>query len=320
MTAKRPRICVIVNPVSGVQRTALDDITNYFAAQQTHEYEICVTERGGDARRFAQQAVARQVDVVAAYGGDGTMMEVAEGLRESSVPMAFLPGGTANVMAIELGIPTDLSAALDLALNPTHQVRVIDIGCVDNQYFLLRSGLGYEAEFSAGAARGAKSKSGRLAYVMNAIRKLRDMRPVRYVITIDGEIHVQRGITCMICNSTSIGVPNLRLVSASDVSDGLLDVIVIHNVRPGTIIGLVIDILRGILPGAKSRGTQNTHWQGREVTVTMNRRQLVARDGEPLKRAKRISAHIVPQALRVIVPATTLETSVEHLDRDQAAV
>ena len=173
---------------------------------------------------------------------------------------------------------------------------------------------------SASVDRSEKLKSGRWAYVRNAIRKLRNLRPVQYVITIDGEVHVQRGITCMICNSTSIGIPNLRLVSASDVSDGLLDVLVIHNVRPATIINLMIDILRGILPGAKDGETQNTHWQGKEVTVELSRRQLVARDGEPIKRAKRVSAHVVPQALKVIVPAITLETTIEHLDRDQTAV
>jgi len=296
------RICVIVNPVSGSNRAALDVIEDFFAAQPNLDYRLLLTQGSGDARRFAKQAVSDGYNLVAAYGGDGTMMEVADGLRGSNVAFALLPGGTANVMSIDLGIPQDLEGALALAINPEHGIRMVDMGCIDNQYFLLRAGMGYEAELSASAARADKSSRGRWAYVENALRKLRHLLPSRYVITVDGETHSLRGITCMICNSSSIGIPNLRLMPNGSVDDGLLDVIVIRNLRPGTILRTLFQILRSVLPIHHDNPGGDDHWQGREVTVITKRRQLVATDGEPLKRAKRVSAHIVPHALAVVVP------------------
>lgn len=323
MTETPLRVCIIVNPVSGVNRSALEQIQAFVASHPELTVEFRSTERAGDATRFAREAVASGVDVVAAYGGDGTMMETAEGLRSSDVPLLILPGGTANVMAVELGIGFALDQALALLTAPERPTRVVDMGSVDNETFLLRVGIGYEAEATAATARGDKLKAGRIAYFRNALRKIRRLRPTRYVITVDGVAHVQRGITCMICNSSNIGIPNLRLVNASNVSDGMLDVIVIDSIRPGSILRVLLSILVSAAPtGANPRLI--AHWQGREITVATKSRQLVARDGEVMKRAKRISARVQPGALRVIVPPATLSeeelNDVGTLDPDPSAV
>src|SRR5262245_52939987 len=108
------RLCVIANPVSGTNRSALDTIKTVLQDLSDVEIEICLTEKSGDARRFAQNAAREAVDLVIACGGDGTVMEVAAGLQGSDVPMAILPCGTANVMAVELGVPLGLNEALAL--------------------------------------------------------------------------------------------------------------------------------------------------------------------------------------------------------------
>jgi YegS/Rv2252/BmrU family lipid kinase len=300
----RRQIAFIVNPASGVNRSAVETIQAFMAEQKTHlASELHLTKADGDATRFAQAAVARKVDLVAAYGGDGTMMEVATGLMGSDVPMLMLPGGTANVMAVDMGIPVVLEDALALALVHPPTLREVDMGVIDNEHFLLRAGIGYEAEMSASAERGEKSKRGRWAYVENALNKMRKLRPSQYILTIDGEVHVREGITCMICNSSSIGIPNLRFVHNGSISDGYLDVIVIRNMHPSTLIRTIFHILRSTLPSEESGAAHVDHWQAKEVTVQMKRRQFVARDGEPMKRSKRVSAHIIPSAVKIIIPA-----------------
>lgn len=294
-------IAVIVNPVSGVNKTALDTIRGYLDALPGLDYSWHETQAKGDAMRFAQDAVKQGVDAVLAYGGDGTQAEAAAGLQGSDVPLAILPGGTANVMAVELGIPAALDAALNLIFQQPHQVRVVDMGCIDNQPFLLRAGIGYEAESTATAPRSAKREGGRLAYFRHALSKLKQMRPARYVITVDGQPHVAYGITCLICNSASIGVPHLKLTGQTDVSDGLLDVIVVQG-SVMSLLSLVVNTFRSLLPHRQDLSTIK-HWQGHDITVTVRPHQLVAYDGELLKRAKRVTAQIQPAALRVIVPA-----------------
>lgn len=323
MTSSKRRLCVIVNPVSGVDRSALEIIERFIETHRDQlDVTLCHTRAGGDATRFAAQAAQNGVDLVAAYGGDGTMMEAAIGLVGTGIPLVMLPGGTANVMAIDLGIPNDLEGALALAAAPDVRVRSVDMGKLDGEYFLLRAGIGYEAEMSAQAARGEKSRKGRLAYFENALRRLRNLRQTTYILTVDGETHVRRGVTCMICNSSGVGIPNLRLTYNSDVSDGYLDVIVIRNMQPGTILKTILHMLRSILPGPRHLGRVHVdHWQAKHVTVQMKRRQFVARDGEPLKRSKRVTAEVVPHAIRVIVPPgaqadTVAEDSRESLGRD----
>src|SRR5690554_2424284 len=108
----RPRsIHIITNPAAGQDRPFLNVFNKTFQ-EAGIDWELLITKKPGDAARFAQDAVKAGVDVVAAYGGDGTVGEVAGALHGTNQPLAILPGGTANVMSVELGIPGDLPGAL----------------------------------------------------------------------------------------------------------------------------------------------------------------------------------------------------------------
>ena len=111
------KITVIANPVSGRQKhpehlkTALEVLKPHGIYPEIRE-----TTQRGDARTFALQEVARGTQIVLAAGGDGTINEVANGLVGSSVSLAVLPLGTANVFALETQIPSDPVAAPTRAL------------------------------------------------------------------------------------------------------------------------------------------------------------------------------------------------------------
>ncbi len=303
------RIAVIINPISGLKTEAQQIIETYFAAFPEREVTYYFTEKKSDATRFAQQAIDAKAQVVLAYGGDGTMTEVAAGLQYSGIPMAILPGGTANVMAVELGIPTGLEDALNLVFSQPNKPRTIDMGCIDNQMFLLRAGIGYEAQLSATAPREAKRARGRLAYFQHGLSLIRNLRRARYLITTGGKTYVAHGITCMICNSTSVGLNKLQLVNQSSVSDGLLDVVVIEGFGIGSLWQIFTSIFQKLIPGRAAAPPAILHWQVAEVTIEIRPRQLVAFDGEKLKKAKRVSAVVVPNAVQIIVPDTATPTT-----------
>ena len=71
------------------------------------------------------------------------MMEVADGLRGTGVPLAIFPGGTGNAMAGELGIPVDLAAAVALVASGAYDTRTIDMAMAGDQSFILRIGIGF---------------------------------------------------------------------------------------------------------------------------------------------------------------------------------
>ena len=103
-------IHIIINPAAGKDKPILNTLNAAFSGSDI-DWNIKITHKFGDAARLAKEAAADGVDLVAGYGGDGTQLEVANGLFRTGVPMAILPGGTGNAMAFELNIPRELTAS-----------------------------------------------------------------------------------------------------------------------------------------------------------------------------------------------------------------
>src|SRR6185369_2971958 len=149
MSANAPlkKLMVIINPAAGVDRPILG-LLNTAMNEAGIKWEVQVTHKANDARQLANEAAKSGWDMVAAHGGDGTVMEVADGLRGTDVPLAIFPGGTGNAMAGELGIPVELPEAVALVSNGLHDIRTIDMATVGDQSFLLRVGIGFEADMT----------------------------------------------------------------------------------------------------------------------------------------------------------------------------
>lgn len=299
-------IIVIINPASGQDRPMLGIMNRAFHNSGIN-WDVRITKDAGDARRFAQEAVMMGVDAVGVYGGDGTVMEVANGLHGSDVPLAIFPGGTANVMSVELGIPNDLSEAMALVSTDNSFVRQVDVGKVGDRYFLLRVGVGFEADVMNRTEREAKTRLGTLAYLLTGLQTLGERQVARYRLTLDGEVVEAEGISLMIANSGNMGLTNVALAPHIDVSDGLLDVIVIRNTDVGSLLQ--------VAASAAGLSDPLQHWQARHIIVESDPIQQVICDGEPLEPTP-VEVTVLPQALRVIVPRAAL-SSTQVVNADQ---
>jgi diacylglycerol kinase (ATP) len=292
------RVQVIINPTAGQDQPILGVLNRVF-----HEagvtWDVSITNKAGDAHRFARAAVEAGVDVVAAYGGDGTVMEVASGLIGSSVPLAIFPGGTANVMSLELGISSDLAEASALVCNEECAVVPIDMGQLGaDQYFILRVGTGLEADMVEGADRELKNRLGTLAYALAALQAIQNPTMSRYQLTIDGLQIEDEGIACLICNSGNLGRAGIVLSSGVSVRDGLLDVFVLQQANLASLLSLTRDVLTQTEPTTPALH----HWQGREIALVANPNQTVQADGEVLGQTP-VTAKVLPGVVRVIVPS-----------------
>lgn len=296
----------IVNPISGTQS---DDIEDFLQRALQHHrdwsWQLCPTEGEGDARRLAKEAADQGLDIAVACGGDGTVMEVADGLSGSRTALAILPTGTANVMSVELGIPANLEQALALALDAQAPIRSIDMGKMQDQSFILRVSLGFEADYSVEAARGEKSQKGRWAYVQSAWRALGRLRRIRYTINVDGQYVVAHGNGCMVCNSSSVGFPGLKITAATSVSDGLLDVIVLPELKSPAVTRVFASMFQSVIPVLRDQDPPVNHWQGRHIVVESNHHQMICCDGEPVRQARQVEVAVMPKAIRVKVPPET---------------
>ena len=118
-----PRAVVILNPLSGRGRHEKELEAHRALAAEVlgaHGFNTAVrtTTAAGDACRFAREAAESGVDLVVAWGGDGTINEAASGLVYRQVPLAIVPAGSGNGLACDLCLPFNPRPATDENGNP----------------------------------------------------------------------------------------------------------------------------------------------------------------------------------------------------------
>jgi diacylglycerol kinase (ATP) len=306
------RVHIVINPVAGQDEPGLSVLNSVFRAAGV-DYDVSITKAAGDAMVQARKAAEGGADVVAAYGGDGTVAEVASGLIGTNVPLAILPGGTANAMSSELNIPQTLRPAAELICAETNLVRKIDMGSLYIQSaefgdhwrnFILRVGVGFEASMVENADRELKDRFGNFAYLWSAMQNLVQPQVSRYQLVIDDKEIETEGLTCIIANSGNMAQRNLSLIPGIDISDGLLDVIVIQPAGLRLFTDLVGSIT-GLINVEADNGSNDKRaiqwWQAKEVRLVSTPAQAVQLDGELLG-TPAVSARVLPQAIRVITP------------------
>ena len=297
MRRKIRHIRIIINPAAGTGGSTLPTV-NRFMEEAGIKWDASITHETGDAVKFAKLAVKEGVDALAVYGGDGTLMEAISGLIGSSVPVAILPGGSANVMAEELGIPKDLRAACALMTQAPLASKTIDVGQFGNRYFILGIALGLGAEIIKGADRQTKNRIGAFAYLLSAAAALKKTTKAVYDLTIDGQEHKVEGLTCIVANVGNLGFSNISYDKHIDVSDGLLDVLVVRKANLGLLKHVAVMLLKRERPDNLELVE---HWQGKDIRVSSSPKQMIQCDGEVLKDMP-LHIKIVPGAIKVLVP------------------
>ncbi len=299
------KIHLIINPVSGQGVVPVEEIRSKFNVLGDR-LTVHETKADVSARTIAEEAVSQGADLVVAFGGDGTMLQVAEGLINTGVPLGVIPGGTANVFASELEIPNDKMEAISFLLNKEANIRKIDVGCVGEKHFLLRLGIGLEAAMTVMTGREEKDKYGFWAYLWTALRVGSRMKQAHYHMVIDGKRKRVKGVTCVICNSGNLGLPRVKLLPDIDVSDGKLDVVVVREASLWTAASLIYHAVKGVFSKAKPHGDRPCYSifsrQAKEVVVMPVSHQLAARDGEDVGSDFPLKITLKHNALLVLAP------------------
>lgn len=290
------KVHVIINPASGKNEPILNTLNDVFAEHDI-EWNASVTFAAGDGAKHAQDAIAQGVDLVMAYGGDGTQLDVVHGMMNQDVPLGVLPGGTANALADELGIPATFEPALRALLADDAVIRKMDVGMAGEQAFLLRFGSGMIATFSEVVDRDMKDRYGIMAYILGGVRAMNEVKYGKYTLTIDGEKIETEGAACLISNGNAIGAMGIRLSKHIFIDDGKLDVFVLNN-DLRTAVGIA-----GSLAQVEMGDLNLQHWQGQEIILEAEPEQPLYADGENEAFATTpITVRCLPGALKVLTP------------------
>jgi diacylglycerol kinase (ATP) len=172
---------LISNPVAGIRsarRSRRIDEAVAALRQAGITAQLRFTSNPGDGKQLASEAVKQGCDLVIVCGGDGTINEVINGLAPSKVPLAVLPGGTANIIAKELGLPGGIVKAAR-QLPSWRPCRVAlgrasweESGSSYQRYFLAVAGVGFDAHIISQLDIDMKLRTGVVAYVWEAVRQV----------------------------------------------------------------------------------------------------------------------------------------------------
>ncbi len=290
-------VYVIANPAAGQDQPVLKTLNTVFRAANL-EWQIGVTHRDGDGKALAELALEAGASLIAAYGGDGTVVDVGSGLLGAGVPLGILPGGTGNMMSKALGIPQDLAEAAALIVSREQERQEVFMGQAGPKHFLQLVGIGMEARMVEGADRSAKDRLGMFAYILAGLKALTAPTTARYHLTLDGNRLIdEEGVTCLIAKTGNLGIPSLNeLPETADPHEPLLDVVIIRKADIPSLMSLATTMAGGVL-----NRQVIPQWTARQVEIVADPPQVVQADGEMLEKTP-ITVKIIPEPLEIITP------------------
>jgi diacylglycerol kinase family enzyme len=294
-TNQTPASAIVVNPakVDNLEqlRRTVDDTLTRAGWPAPQWFETTPDDPGVGQTRAAVEAGAQ---VVFVCGGDGTVMSAVSALVGTDAALAILPAGTGNLLAANLGLSTDLAAGLQVAVESG--LRRLDAGAVDGQRFAVMAGMGFDAHMLDATSDTAKSRIGWPAYVLGALKHLKD-RPMRVTIRIDdGEPMRRRARSVLIANVGRLQ-GGVRLLSEAEPDDGVLDVAVLtpRTVRNWAALGW------GLMRRSKRVPSMEV-FRGARVEVIANHPQPRQLDGDLIDPGHRLLAEVIPAAFWLCVP------------------
>jgi YegS/Rv2252/BmrU family lipid kinase len=294
-------IAVIINPISGtggridVARARAAQAAALLSSRGCDPSNVFITERAGHAREIALAAVARGIRTIAAWGGDGTMNEVATALAFKDVALALVPSGSGNGLARDLRIPFEAAAALDVAFNGSQ--RIIDAGEIDGRLFFNVAGIGLDARVAHRFAVDGLEKRGFSRYLAITMRELSGYQPDKLTVTTPMASTSGSLLLVAIANGRQYG-NGATIAPHALLDDGRLDVVTV-TARPLVRACLELPL---VFMGQIDRVGGVTMAKTESVHITSPHPVVYHLDGEPIAGTLRIAAKVRPRALTIKVP------------------
>lgn len=295
---------VIYNPVArGLSRhLPLLQRTTGILAQQGIEAKLVATTAPGSAGAQARQQIEAGCDLIVAAGGDGTINEVVEGMLHTEVPLAILPGGTANVLAREMRLPIHMGKAASRIPELVRTRIAVGRLRVEDQAqraFVCMAGAGLDAEIIYRLNLDLKAAAGKLAYYVGGFAQV--LRPLReFDVDVDGTQY--RASFALISRVRNYG-GDLEIARGASLLRDDFEIVLFR----GTVSARYLGYLAAVAVKQVTRFKGCTVLHGRSVSCTsLNKERIYAQvDGE-LAGSLPVTMELVPDAITLLAPADYL--------------
>jgi diacylglycerol kinase family enzyme len=302
------KVRAIVNPRAGAgARRALAALERPPAGLRG--LSVSVSQRAGQVRELARDAVAAGCDVVLAVGGDGTANEAAWGLLGSDAALGLVPVGSGNGLARTLRIPLDPRRALRELERAV--ARRMDVGFANERPFLNVAGAGFDAAVGAAfhdRAQGG-ARRGVLGYVWAGLGIALGYRAT--LQQQEGAETARRALLFTFSNGPQYG-GGAVIAPGARLDDGLLDVVRIEDAPR---LPLLLQAPRLFLGGIERLAAYSRRAVASFV-LTAGEPFPYHRDGEPEPPARRLDVRLEPKALRILVPGVVAEDPLGPFTRE----
>ena len=290
------RFCLVANPVSGSGngKKYLEQVRAILDARGV-EYAVKETQYPGHATLLAKEAIDEGFDVIVAVGGDGTLRETAMSVIHTDRVLGLLPCGTGNDYARPLHIPIDAQAAVDILLNGEN--RVVDAGEANGTVFFNIAGFGFDVDVLDYTEEfKPKCRNGETAYRLGCLKAVLGLKLRKTTLTFpDGTIE-QNVLMAAAGVGTHFG-GGMNVLPESDMSDGLLDVCIAHDVNRLRLLSLLPKFIKGKHIGLPVI----TYRKATEVSVVCDPVSRIEVDGERMDGTP-VTFRVLPKALTVRAP------------------
>jgi len=294
------RFLVLVNPKAsgGLPAALRRRLGGAFAARGV-PFDIVEAENATAALELARAAAHGGFKAVVAVGGDGTIGQALKGTAGTGVPVAILPFGTGNQLALNFDIPSSLEDSVRVAVEG--RVERVDLGLINGDHFALIAGAGLDAEVMAAATTELKSRIGFAAYLVGGLKHIVTPPSADLRIEADGQEVTVRASMVLLANVGQLGAGPLpiEMSVAPMVSfqDGLIDVAIFAPKNLPDAARMLWRVARREFVGNE----RMIFFQARNVTIEADPPLAVQVDGEPTG-VTPIEVSVEPLAGAILVP------------------
>ena len=311
MENKKRNVLLIVNPCAGrtKSRAGTFDIVNKFSTND-YEFSIHTTTCQGDATNIVRKNYDDK-QLVVCCGGDGTLNETINGVMDmpNRLPIGYIPTGSTNDLATTLGIPTDINKATDLIMSG--HTNSYDLGLFNNRYFSYVASFGAFTKSSYATSQKMKNRLGHMAYILNGIGELKNIRAIHMKIEYDGGVLEDDFMFGSVSNSTSVA--GLFRFKPEDVklNDGIFELLLVKKISLAS-----VPIALGKIRAQQYDGKQIIFLRTSKVKITSDESVAWTLDGEYGGAHKTVMIHVLEKAVEICSPENDLFEKDEFFDAD----
>lgn len=289
------KITIIANPISGGKkdRKKIIDFVYDFFSRNCRDCQLKLTAKQGDACDFSKLCSDQNNDLVVVIGGDGTLNEVTNALVHTEVAIGIIPAGSGNGLARSLGIPQNVEEACNLIWEGN--IQAIDVGRVNDRYFCLILGLGFDA--LVGQHFAEHHKRGPASYFYLSAREFLGYKPEKLEISFADRSFEIEPFLIAIANGQQYG-NNALIAPNAKLNDGILDISIIRQLKFNHLLSAVPKLFSGQI----DRFSEIEIFRAKSVFIERDRAGLVNIDGEPYLEGAELNISVFQKCLQVIVP------------------